>query len=615
MTQAYVSLRTLGYNVECTFPSVAARNAMPSCYHPALPMPMPHRTALLTHFRLITVKRLLAPIQRQAARRLARGPWTLPYLQRTCSHILVDLSLSAWSPDLHFPDRQLLHGGAKLWPAMDGPYGCIRILSDHPSLWAARSGLHQYFPSQVRGGRRGFQPKVVRPFPLLPPSPAPLRSAHRRSPVVTIWTDGSALHNGRDDCIAGSAWFSDIGAFEYAHITGVIPSNNITEVVAIVMALQAWSSHNLHIISDSKFALELVNSGLLAAERDGWPDLPALCYTNGASLHPLLQLLLSLLRQHNSSLEFSWVKGHSGDDGNWHADHYARLGAVTGDWEFDVSSVLVPPGWLDTAPVLNHQPLAHLTYLVVHDSVPPPLLSDWFRPFCEDWSSWIFRRFDVRLNITRHLHRLWSVNIPPGLKDLLWRVMSGSLPLGRSWHGASTMGKVCLCGSPMSAPHIWVGCSSYRLAPLFDLLHKKIRLLCPGPYRTLFPDEWGSPLWYPIFILQPLESHLPAPQESRRLLGDSCGHREWAIGSYLWFLWKARMKEIMEPDYSFVPTSCEAALHSTLDLPALQAHRLPLVRPLARLTPSPGPSPVPPSRRALIQHTIEAHSPLVFSPL
>ena len=75
------------------------------------------------------------------------------------------------------------------------------------------------------------------------------------------------------------------------------------------------------------------------------------------------------------------------------------------------------------------------------------------------------------------------------------------------------------------------------------------------------------------------------------------------------------MKEIMEPDYSFIPASCEAALCSTLDLPTPSALPPPLAGlplPLGPLSPSPVP---PPSRRALILYALEARSPLIFSPL
>ena len=615
LRQAYVSLRTLGYNIECSFPSASTRRAMLISYHPALPMPTPRRAKLLSHFGIETVQQLSTPLNKAALRRRSTADMSLPSFERARNALLKNLRLSSWLPDWHLPDRQLLLGNVRIWPSMKGPYGCVRILSSSPSLWTPRSGLRRYYPSKVRGGRPGFQPLVTRVFPLLPSAPLAGPSAHRQRPVVRVWTDGSALHNGRDDCTAGAAWFSSHGAFEYARVTGVIPSNNIAEVVAVVMALRAWHGSNLHIITDSSYMLRLVDGGLLAAERDGWPDLPFLGYEAPASLRPLFQLLLCLLRSHNSSLEFSWVKGHSGDDGNTQADFYASLGASTDDWEFDISSLSVPSGWVDTAPVLNHQPLAHLTYLIVRDSTPSPILTDRFRPFCQDWSYWIARKFDVRLDITRHFHRLWEVSVPAGLRDLMWKIASGSLPLGRSWHGTSDLGRVCRCGSPVSASHIWSGCPSYALSPLLDLLCESLRSLHPGSHRSLHPEEWDMPLWYPLFVLQPLESYLSVSPESRELLSSSRERREQAIGSYLWFIWKARMKEIMEPDFSFIPSSCVPAMRSTLGLPAPRAEsHSPLQPPPMASSPGSSPVRIQPSRRGTIRAALEARSPVVFSP-
>ena len=107
-------------------------------------------------------------------------------------------------------------------------------------------------------------------------------------------------------------------------------------------------------------------------ERDGWPDLPMFKFATPGSLRILFQNLLGLLRRHNSLLKFSWVKGHSGVYGNERADKAAALGVKHSHFVFSVSQSILEPGWMDSAPVLNHQPLSHLTYLIVRDSVPPP---------------------------------------------------------------------------------------------------------------------------------------------------------------------------------------------------------------------------------------------------
>jgi len=163
-------------------------------------------------------------------------------------------------------------------------------------------------------------------------------------------------------------------------------------------------------------------------ERDGWPDLPVLCWPAPMSLKALFQFLLFLLRWHNSMLTITWVKGHSSNVGNEAANALARQGVDSDLYTFDVSSLSVPPGWVDLAPVLNHQSLAHLTYLIVQDGTLPPILTDKFWPFMEEWTAWMKTNFLVNLDILQHFSRLWSLEVPPGLKELLWKEASSSLP-------------------------------------------------------------------------------------------------------------------------------------------------------------------------------------------
>lgn len=138
------------------------------------------------------------------------------------------------------------------------------------------------------------------------------------------------------------------------------------------MALCAWSSHDLHIITDSSFIVCLFHGGLLAMEQDRWPDLPLSHYGEPFSLANLFQHLLYMAHCHNAFLRVSWVKGHSGDYGNSRADKLALLGVTTWHFPFDITTLTTPPGWVDTSPVLNGQSLASLTYAIMRHLHPPP---------------------------------------------------------------------------------------------------------------------------------------------------------------------------------------------------------------------------------------------------
>ena len=267
LRQAYMSLRSLRYNITSVLPSLEARTSMPLLYHPALPP------------------------------KLSRAPDTLllnwdsrkPSWRRRVGHIMAGLDSSSWHlhpspPSLADPES------VSFTPRHGHALDCARILSGPASLLYAQSGIGKRL---FYGNRTRHSSSRVYPPPSLPP----FEPARPLMPdLVTVWTDGSALRNGSDQCVAGSAWYSEHCAPEYARLADdIIPSNNIAEVVAVVMALRAWHGHNLLIITDSKYVLKLVGGKLLDMECCGWTDLPVLHYKDAGSLSSLFQHLLYLL--------------------------------------------------------------------------------------------------------------------------------------------------------------------------------------------------------------------------------------------------------------------------------------------------------------------------------
>lgn len=458
---------------------------------------------------------------------LARKAW-----QRR-DRLYHSLTATAWDPRWTPAASQVSHDHIRLWPCMTNPLGCAHILNSSPSLLSSGT-----IPSTCRGYHH---------TPLWPVFPQATQQ------LITVWTDGSAHNNGSKLCVASSTWYSNAGTSEYTYISDtIIPTNNIAEIVAVIMALRAWSSHDLHIITDSSFTIRLFEGGLLAMERDGWPNLPLSHYGNPFSLSSLLQHLLFLAWHHNAFLRISWVKGHSGDYGNSRADKLALLGITSQHFPFDVMSLVTPPGWVDTMPVLNGQSLAHLTYAIVRHRTPPPLFSQKFSPFCVSWTLWIYKHFHTYLNISKHFGNVWTVNIPTSLRSLLWKVTSGSLPIGQCFYSTSDLGRICCCRSPLSLGHMWGSCPSYNLCPLLDLLCQKIDSLCTTYGHTLSPYKWKSPYWYPVLAFKPLETLPDVSKKHRQVFSDSCRACKWAVGSYFWYIWRMHMKEIFK-DRKFIP--------------------------------------------------------------
>ena len=519
-------------------------------------------------------------------------------------NLLRDLDDSRWSVTSHRPTNHLDGSRVRIWPNMKNALGCARLLTGNHSLLAHSKLIRDWHPEKLSA-----YPKYFSPYP--PHTPASHDEWEPSCPgPVRIWTDGSAYDNGLDSCVCGAAWVSSHGASGQARVLDTPSSNNVAETVAVAMALLSWRHCDILIHTDSKYVMNLVNGGLLSSERDGWPNESfSLCpprppsapdfdlddpYVSSVLLH---KYLLYLLRSHDGYVQFKWVKAHADDAYNSLADTFAKEAALSSHHFFSVASISVPPNWVDTGPVLNHQSLAFLTESIVLATVPKPLLDDKSFDVRSRWNAWASGFSSNWLDATHHLPNIWKVNIPTQLRELLWKEINDSLPLGRSWATKIKLGDPCPCdGSPVNYVHIWVrprcehtngqraircrcgsslnlshiwnGCRSYDMEPFRNLLEKKLRSLVYLSTATTSPDRWlGGDMWFPLIALRPLELGPDLNDKQRRVLAPSRKAREWAMGSFLWFTWRMRMKEVHSSSMVFSPRAPEflTALSSFMD--------------------------------------------------
>jgi len=276
--------------------------------------------------------------------------------------------------------------------------------------------------------------------------------------TVKLWTDGLAFNNGLDSCIAGATWASSHGAVGSARLLDAPLSNNVAEIVAVVLALLSWWHSDVLIHTDSRYMMNMVNGQLLALERDGWIDgclsLRPPCPWDApvsmgmpdvvSSTDPLCYLLY-LLRSHDGYVEFKWVKAHNGDVMNSLADKLAKQAALSYSNIFSLVSISVPPNWVDISPILNHQSLSFLTESVVDGTIVHPVLGTKSAAFCRKWSAWASGFSLGWLDITHHLSNIWKINILTQLRELLWKEVNESLPLGRAWASKVKWGLCCPC--------------------------------------------------------------------------------------------------------------------------------------------------------------------------
>jgi len=133
------------------------------------------------------------------------------------------------------------------------------------------------------------------------------------------------------------------------------------------MAIQAWQLTNLHIHTDSKVALKLLEGSLLEQEHDGWIDTPWVAFppcSPPSSLHNVLKHLLYQIRTHQGTISVTWVKAHAGHRLNKAADKAAKS-ALLSDDTLHLPDLRAPPGWTDSTPTLGGRTLASLTRCVI----------------------------------------------------------------------------------------------------------------------------------------------------------------------------------------------------------------------------------------------------------
>ena len=562
VSQAFLTARKFGLDMVCAAPSIAARMGVPVLNHPALPRPGSQRFKKLLGLRDNGV--------REVVHLYAPPPLRGTGLKKTVLAMKELVHESSWSP-LRNLGSLGTHESVNIWPNMDGPLGCVRIFTAPKSIIVGRVITDAYKITRVRDHMVGYSPAALPTRRVADPI------IHERD--IHVWTDGSAKDNGTDACTAGSAWVSDMQFRDAVSLTGATLSNNVAEVAAVALCLMAWRDAHLVIHTDSTFVLGLLSGGLLAMERDGWADAPR--HLSRGPPTPLLRTLLHLLRDRTGRLRFEKAKAHGDDIMNNLADMLANEGRAKGR-PLDVGSLAVPDGWIDNAPVLCHQPLDYLTKLVVRARVGAPAKTLKFEAFSDRWTVTLGLMFGVVLDPGGYIGKVWSLTIPEGMKEVLWKEMNGALVLGHRYYGQghtkSDMGRFCPCGVEMTLGHILLGCEAYVLQPLMDSLLMVLGTLHPGSgFKTLSPDSWGASPWFPLLALGALEeTAYPVVKGRKKILKNlrkSRQQREWIVGNYYWALWKWRMKEIHDADFKFVPANCVTSLLGTLSAP-VPAHLL-----------------------------------------
>jgi len=207
---------------------------------------------------------------------------------------------------------------------------------------------------------------------------------------------------------------------------------------------------------------------------------------------------LHQVRAHQGSLSITWVKAHAGHPLNEAADEAAKS-ALTGEETVHLPALCAQAEWTDHAPTLGGIPLDVLTRQVVRHCTDPPLSGAKCVPFIEAWSACLLEMTGIALDAGLHTPRVWKLNIPTRLRELLWKDITKSLPIGATWFGPLERGRTCSCGDELTLLHVWTSCATHDLTPLLQTLRDRLLALPPAA------PAWTHP-WYPLLALRELEN-------------------------------------------------------------------------------------------------------------
>jgi len=150
----------------------------------------------------------------------------------------------------------------------------------------------------------------------------PPSSRNPSCPLITVYTDGACMNNGkRNASCGGGVWAGPNNPLNGTiRVPGPDQSNQVGEIVAIIVVVASIPlSQPLQIISDLKYTIDGLTSHLHSWENQGWIEIKNADFFKRAAY---------LLRRRTAPTYFKWVKGHDGNDGNEQSDRLAKEGAI-----------------------------------------------------------------------------------------------------------------------------------------------------------------------------------------------------------------------------------------------------------------------------------------------
>ncbi|KAH8593260.1 ribonuclease H-like domain-containing protein [Bisporella sp. PMI_857] len=151
-----------------------------------------------------------------------------------------------------------------------------------------------------------------------------------------VYTDGSALGNGRVGAVAGVGVY--FGPNDQRNVSeplqGIPQTNQRAELTAVLRALEIVSrTENIRIFTDSNYSISCSSLWYKNWQKNGWRNSKGEDVMNRDLIESIRELIDSRDRN-GAKTNFEWVKGHSNDPSNEAADRLAVAGARTERYYF-----------------------------------------------------------------------------------------------------------------------------------------------------------------------------------------------------------------------------------------------------------------------------------------
>ena len=282
---------------------------------------------------------------------------------------------------------------------------------------------------------------------------------------LTIFTDGSCLHNGQHNATCGAGiWLADGHPLNKAiRVPGPAQSNQTGEIAAVVVALQASPpSTDLTIITDSRYVIQSLTHTLDQHEDSAWVEVPNAAWLKAAAYH---------LRKRSAPTRLKWVKGHSGTTGNEEADKLAAEGANKP--APDDIDLTVPPNFNPTGLRLSTMTQAS-AYAFVRNLNPPPSSNRARINLERTRATLVTDMINKREESNSHLWlKCRHPDIRRPVQTFLYKALHGAFRIGNFWNDIPQYEQRAHCAScnesPESLDHILIDCENAAISTIWRL--------------------------------------------------------------------------------------------------------------------------------------------------